>query len=121
MKLIFKVNGSDFLIENNPSVIPQIGWIFKVFGKIFKVDGVELDYDLPKEENILIIHLENDLSSKSKKKQVQVKKVWKQNENSLTIHKVYEVIAENKGYFSIMDDKGKLKKYQDDNLQFRHL
>lgn len=121
MKLIFKVNGADFLIEKDPSVIPQIGWTFKVFGKTFKVEDVELDYSLTKEENILIIHLENDLSSKSKKKKVQVVKVWKQNENSLTVNKVYEVIAENNGYFSITDDKGKIKKYQNENYQFRHL
>lgn len=121
MKLIFKINGSDFLIEIEPNVIPQLGWKIKRFDKLYTVDGIELDYDLPKEDEKIIIHLKSDSLENVKmlKDQVKVIKVWQQNINSLTLHKIYNLEEKTDSHFSIIDDKGVRKKYKIDNFQFK--
>ncbi len=44
--------------------------------------------------------------------------VWGQNKDSLTKDKEYIVIKEAKGYFIILDDNGRKKKYKNNNTQF---
>ena len=56
---------------------------------------------------------------------VKCVRVWGQNVNSLTLGKVYEVVKvkeySNYKNFFIYDDKGKLKKYDWQNSQFKFI
>lgn len=127
MKLIFKIGGSDYFTEKETFAVPQIGWTVKIYEKRFRVENITRDYDRPEDDEALIIDLVNleviqpkpsaDLNT------VTVERVWKQNANSLSAGKSYEVIQRiDRGHgekFAILDDNGKLKWYKSDNLQFK--
>lgn len=128
MKLIFKIGGSDYFTEKETFAAPQIGWTVKIYGKRFRVENITRDYDRPDDDEALIIDLVNLELVQPKPSEdfkiVTVSRVWAQNRNSLTLGKSYEVVQRldkgNGENFAIIDDKGKLKWYKTDNLQFKH-
>lgn len=119
MKLIFKIGKADFLVENSPNFIPQIGYTVKIFDKLYNVDSILIDYDAPKEDETIIIQLSSLEAVKPSLNTVTVRRLWKQNANSLTLFKSYEVVQRLETKFCIVDDNGKLKWFKNDNLQFK--
>jgi len=121
MKIIFKCNGGNVMRENNAATIPQAGWIVKLLGSTYMVVEIYNDYDVPKEEEEIEVRVIPVTDTKTAKKQVQVIKVWKQNADSLTADKIYDIVRETEKDFTIVDDEGREKKYKHENFQFRRI
>ena len=123
MRVIYRsIEGSDIFVEYNPVVYPQMKQRIKIFNENYSVFDIFEDKDLSIEYSELIITLsifkEPNITTD---KQVQVIKVWEQNEESLTINRHYSIIRETERNFTIIDDLGRQKRYKHDNSQFKKI
>lgn len=123
MKIIYRINGSDFFTDRTPVSISK-GTVVKIYSTQYVVVQVEVDYHCedPTNDIELIVDLElKQETSLIEGKFVQVQKIWAQSINNLTLYKKYRIVRETERYFAIMTDQGVERSYQHDNTQFLKL
>lgn len=126
MKIIFRIDGSNFFVEELP-VLPPLTSTILIYGSSYKVVNVILDLN-SEEDSEVKYYTELKPYAELKPTDVETNtakciKVWDQNRNSLTLgreYKILRIFTSRWGgqYFEIIDDLGRQKKYQINNTQF---
>lgn len=117
MKIIYEVDGSPELKDDKATCVPQHQ--VRIRGVLLNVINTISLCDVPEETYIVQCEMPKEAIPTGTPVKV-CRKVWAQNAESLTVGKEYPVLFQEEECFIIKDDKGREKRYLNDNKQFYH-